>query len=416
MRTCKPAAAVFVAVVFVTLGLADRAWAQNTTKKPPAIQPVPTAAEALFAKYNTNGDKFLDEDELSRYVIDTNDIYSKSTFKALYSNDPEFRKAVDLEAKKDAQAIAENGIEDPKHPGHYVLNLDQFRSYVESQPKTKKEKFDVLKALTGFLSDKHLHISKSTMVKQSANGSAVEPARFAWTKGASGPAVFTVDAALSYSMALPAFGDEQTGVGEFFLQPAVEAHTSTNPKAQQDSISAKIPLQFVFNPANDMPIAAHYLSISPIYETDHVQNTETYGGEIFYSPTVPGINIGSLRRLPGLPDWITFSWRPYVGFEGAEVSQTPPKTGYKLPPEFIRFAAKLHTDLYFSNRFNLAMDYCHRNFFYGDDASFDYVEVSPIFYIDEDQHFSLGMTYKNGYTSPQFSWVHSIGLWVGIKF
>ena len=137
---------------------------------------------------------------------------------------------------------------------------------------------------------------------------------------------------------------------------------------------------------------------------------------MFYSPTVPDLNIGSLRPLPGLPHWITFSWRPYVGFEGAEVSQTPPKTGYKLPPDFIRFAAKLHTDLYFSNRFDLAMDYCHRNFFYGDDVSFDYVEVSPIFYIDEDQHLSLGLTYKNGYTSPQFSWVHSIGAWVGIKF
>src|SRR5437773_5198945 len=141
MTNMKQAAMILAGLAVIALGLAERALAQTAKKKPLPIEPVPNSAEALFAKYDTNGDKILDEDELARYVIDTNEMYSKPTFKALYASDPEFRKAVDLEAKKEAKSIAENGIEDPKNPGSYFLRPDRFRNYVETKPKTKKEKF-----------------------------------------------------------------------------------------------------------------------------------------------------------------------------------------------------------------------------------------------------------------------------------
>jgi hypothetical protein len=217
---------------------------------------------------------------------------------------------------------------------------------------------------------------------------------------------------------LPSARLEPFGTAGFFLQPTVEAHTSTNPKAQQDSISAKIPLQIVLSLDRDKAdfFESHYFSISPVYETDHVKNTETYGGDLFYSPTIPRFHIGGLGPIHPLPDWITFGWRPYIGIEGGEAFQPASTMGYKMPSEFVRGVFKLHSDLYFSNRFDLAVDFSHRTFINGDNASFEYMEISSVYYVDEDQHLSLGLTYKNGYTTPQFSQVDSLSAWIGIKF
>jgi hypothetical protein len=82
----------------------------------------------------------------------------------------------------------------------------------------------------------------------------------------------------------------------------------------------------------------------------------------------------------------------------------------------------LHGDLYITPSFEIAADYSHRTFLTGGGNSFDYVELSPILYLDgspddpTSHHFSIGMTLKNGKTTPQFKSVNSISAWLGIKF
>jgi hypothetical protein len=405
------------AVLLLLSAISSLNSATISHQKALGVNPSANSPEALFAKYDVDHNGYLNLRELTQYVIDSNEIFSKEAFKVLYKNDQKYREVVDSEALEEAKKIGRYGIRDPNRADDYMVTLDQFKAYLFGKEKAKKEKVDFLKKLTdGSLTDTNLHISKTLTVGQSADGKAAEPARFAWTRPSTGDAVFTIDAALSYILTLPSFQFGSLGTGEFFLQPAIEAHTSTNPKAQQDSISAKIPLQFVLVPKNESLIASHYFAISPVYETDHAKNTETYGGDLFYSPTIPSLYIGSSEAISSLPSWIAFGWRPFVGIEGGAATQPPSTEGYKVPSEYARFVFKLHADLLFSNRFALALDFVHRTFIAGDDASFDYFEISPIYYFDEDQHFSIGVTYKNGYTTPQFSKVDSLSAWLGLKF
>lgn len=401
-------------IALFLFAVVSTAGAQSLQTETLGVTPVPESPEALFAKYDTDHNGYLNLSELTRYVIDSNEVYAKDAFKKLYTDDQKYRAAVDAAALEEAKKIGRYGINDH---GDVIVTLINFKAYLFDKGKAKKEKVDFLKTLTnGALSDEELHISKTLTVNQTVNGGTVEPARFAWTHPTTGNSVFTIDAALSYSLTLSSFQFGNVGPGEFFLQPAVEAHTSTDPKAQQDSISARVPLQLVVVPGKDGLIASHYLVISPVYETDHVKNTETYGGDVFYSPTIPDLYIGSLRPIGGLPSWVTFGWRPYIGMEGAAATQPASTSGYRLPSEFVRFAFKLHGDLCFSNRLDLAVDFAHRTFVAGDDVSFEYFEISPVYYLDTDQHFSVGVTYKNGYTTPQFTKVDSISAWIGIKF
>ncbi len=406
-------ALVFVAAVHAQTSAMDF----NKTKVPPV------SPETLFRKYDRDHDNVLNIDELAEYVRDTNPTYTKAAFKALYGRDALYREAVHTESRNDAEAIALYGHLD-RNRGEFVLNAKEFEDYlVDKVPEYKDLRNpDILKKVTGgALSDRHLHISKSTTVKQDNNRFLVEPARFALTEPTSGPLVFTIDAALSYSLTLPPIKNF-LGIGpaEAFLQPTVEAHTSTSVTAQQDSISAKVPVQLVVNPTNQqlLGITSHFFSLSPVYETDHLKKTETYGGEVLYSPTIPALKIGSLYTIPLLPSVLQFGWRPYFGIEGGEADQTASAIGFKLPTEFVRTVFKLHSNLYTSSkRFGLAVEFVNRTFLNGDVSSFNYMEISPVYYFDpETQHLSLGLTYKNGYTSPQFSLVDSFSAWVGIKF
>jgi hypothetical protein len=56
------------------------------------------------------------------------------------------------------------------------------------------------------------------------------------------------------------------------------------------------------------------------------------------------------------------------------------------------------------------------SFIYGNGRGYSYAEISPVYYFDEDQHFSVGLTYKVGNTTPDFRNVNSVNAFFGVKF
>ena len=99
------------------------------------------------------------------------------------------------------------------------------------------------------------------------------------------------------------------------IVPSFEAHTSNDLKNQEDSLSAKLSLQVVFNPVYYDPtwtpaeaeaeaqkfrlFNVQMLSFTPTYQRDRIKSTETYGGDLTYTPIlnhVPGMTaVTSLR-------------------------------------------------------------------------------------------------------------------------
>lgn len=77
--------------------------------------------------------------------------------------------------------------------------------------------------------------------------------------------------------------------------------------------------------------------------------------------------------------------------------------GIKLPDDYARLLFRLQAQIHVFGGFNLAADYYFRQFLNGNGNGYSYAEISPIYYFDEDQHFSVGLTYKIGNTTPDFS-------------
>jgi hypothetical protein len=278
-------------------------------------------------------------------------------------------------------------------------------------------------------------ISKQISIRKSflSADDESEPAKFSWTKNKGEDSIYTFDFAL---LLHPQWNnktlfDWQHSFSNFILgwqlEPTFEAHISTDATSAQDSLSYRLPVTLDFQPntddsyiqvpnAGDAYIQGIRLIVSSVYETDQNANTRTLGGDIFVTPTIPKLGIGA--GLPLGP--LVFRWRPFVGFEGGNVIDDGGNVALRDTSDYFRFSLKLHTELWlnlwFPNQFECALDYYFREALANGTAGYNYLEVSPIFYFDERQHFSTGLTYKRGKTTPQFADVDTLTVWVGMKF
>lgn len=434
-----------------------------------ASSPKQPADEALYYKLAKDPNKGVTQKELADYLLQQADL------------DPEYRqlrqrdKMYDAVLKKKLAKQARDFIDQYRSPTADALDMPAFKNYLAENPAKSPQgmpaapratpsptgyldRLTYIPGPTGgksILHDSSLHITKSAPVPGDSTttpgGSDPGPAQFNWSKAANANSIFTLDAAISYNFALSdlfpqEYNTESPYLLDLFLVPSFEDHTSSNPKNQQDSLTAKLSLQVWLDPnynylkydSSKSWFATQILSISPIYQRNRQTKLEAYGGEIFYTP---------IPRLPGIAYFQTLAfWKdrtgpppkssterenryypgllllPSIGIEtGYYDNQSTPL----LPgsdKDYTRIAAKLHLDLYLWPQFNIATDYVHRTFLTGDDKSFDYVEISPILYLDPtkdnpaDQHFAIGMSFKCGKTSPQFQNVKSISAWFGVKF
>ena len=160
-----------------------------------------------------------------------------------------------------------------------------------------------------------------------------------------------------------------------------------------------------------------WFNLAPYYETDQKTDITNYGNAILVAPFVPKLGIGG----PWHWGFIYPSWQPYIGLESGYVGTA--KSPLRSDTDFQRFVLKLHGQVFVTQYFEFAVDYTHRTFlgsgpFISDDrTNFDYYELAALFWIDPiDQHFSIGVSYKNGESTPKFSDVESVNAFLGIKF
>ena len=252
-------------------------------------------------------------------------------------------------------------------------------------------------------------ISKQISIRKSflSADDESEPAQFSWTKDKDEDSFYTLDFAL---LLHPRWNDKtlfdlQHKFSSFTLgwqlEPTFEANISTEATSAQDSLSYRLPVILDFLPnADDAYIQGIRLIVSSVYETDQNENTRTLGGDIFFTPTIRKLGIGA--GLPIGP--AVFRWRPFVGFEGGNVIDDGGNVALTDTSDYFRFSLKLHGELWlnlwFPGQFEAAVDYYFREELANGRAGYNYLEVSPIFYFDEGQHFSTGLTYKRGKTTP----------------
>ena len=269
-----------------------------------------------------------------------------------------------------------------------------------------------------------------------------EPAKLNWTDARGESPFYTLDLAVLLHPTVyvngrprPLFDSEYTFSGgsrlDWNIKPTFEAHISTETGSEQDSLSYRMPLTLTFSPrhfenVDGFPVAVadknafvqgHRLIISPVYETDRVNSTETIGGDIFYTPTiVKSLAIGKEAVLGPL----SLRWRPYIGFEGGHIIDDGGNPALLNQSEYARFALKLHAELWLKifdpDQFVVASDYYFRQSFTDDTPAYNYVEVSPILYLDKEHFLSTGLTYKRGKSTPKFEDINSLSVWLGVKF
>jgi hypothetical protein len=421
--------------------------------------------ETLYYSLAHDPKKGITRDELINYL--RQQVHLDPLYKELHTKgDKIYESALEKSLPEQADLI----IVKFSSPGDDHLDLIAFSNYLAVNPRksdgvvatpaaTPKGLLDTVtynpNTKRPLLSDKNLHITKSAPNPGASTtkpgGTDPGPAQFNWTRSAGSRSLFSVDAAISYSLSyhdlFPPRDDKLSHyLFDYYLTPSFEAHTATDPKNKQDSLQAKLQLQIAMAPntrSNEYVeskawFADQIFSIAPSYQRDTVKKIEAYGGEIFYTPipNIPGFKVykslnfwrkdaGMIprteveRELQYCPEFLIL---PAVGIE----------TGYyanglnALPPgldkDYTRLTAKLHLDFYITPQFDIATDYVHRTFLVGGGKSFDYVEVSPVLYLDptqddpSKQHFALGMSFKYGKTTPQFQEVRSISAWFGVKF
>ena len=405
----------------------------------------PKSAEEVYDSLVKSGEAGMTKAEAEEYLRKYDSRYSDPRLLAYGKSHPDFQKFQDQNLTSDAEKLIEGEGTDVTGNGTIVLTKARFVQIATKPPATLKKgpPPDHLSILTnGFLKDANFSVTKSTTVQ----GDEKRPAQFGWTDNGT-TSFFTIDGALSYkfnSLSAWYFDDKR-----YSLQPivnlSVEAHTTSQApsKRQQDSISAKMPVELVLSSPNSSSswVNDNTFLITPDYERDRKKTTETSGVDVLWSPTLsPQVAPGPLMLLR-TGQFIPFSqlfprsslnypgiiWRPYVGFESGELLVSDPKDvdaakAYDGQSEYSRFVVTTHTDLYLTPNFDIAVDFAHRTFLTGSERSFDFIGVSPIFYLDgtpddpNSHHFSLGMTYKDGKTTPQFKDVMSISAWIGVKF
>jgi hypothetical protein len=275
-----------------------------------------------------------------------------------------------------------------------------------------------------------------------------EPANFSWTRAVGAPSFYSIDVAIllkghsnnNESVGFSFLGG-RTDLGDYKLrwkiEPTFEAHISTNNTNAQDSMSARLPVTLSWEPHSlDAQISEWFLTASPVYEFDRLNNNQTIGGDAFLTANVFSVGIGQFLWLTGRPtprfqpdNGVVFHWRPFVGFEAGHVIDAEAGTVLSEQSEFARFATKLHAELAwvhkraeseknelpYTNRFIVAANYYFRHDFIGG-STHNYFDVSPTWYLDDEEHFSVGLTYKRGETTPKFAKVDELTLWLGTKF
>ena len=395
------------------------------------------SAEGVYTSLVRPGEAGMTKPEVEAYLKKYDPRYSDPRFQQFAKTHKEYKAFLAKALSEDADKLLSNsGV---KKGSQRVVTEKAFVAAATTAATGLKKAppADYLSNLTGgFLTDSNLSITKSTTIQ----GDEKRPAQFSWTHSKTG-SFFTIDAAITYKWwVLGEAGN--TGFGAF-VNPSVEAHTSSQAisKRQQDSLSAKVPIELDFTPASlssDAWFIGHTFLISPDYERDRKKDVQTFGMNVLYSPTlarpiktgepitfsefVQAFHLGESNR-----DYPLFRWRPYIGFENGYLNAPKGESigalqAYGNERDYSRFVITLHGDLYITPSFDIAADFSHRTFLTGGENSFDYVELSPILYLDgspddpTSQHFSIGMTLKNGKTTPQFKNVNSISAWLGIKF
>jgi hypothetical protein len=398
-------------------------------------------ASVIYDTLNRKHLNGLTYDDVKKYLAEYDPRFNFPPYIQFAQSNAAFRKVMEDQLDAAAADVMLKGIRNGRSndPRTFVVPKRDFISFVNATnpgvPKEKQKDYlaEFSKSVSrdgSFLSDSKLTIAKSTTVAKDTKN----PAQFSWSRTPKESA-FTIDAAVSYSYDIDfpfnlQLGSYQLSGGS--INPAVEAHTSTSSTKQQDSLSAKLPIVLAFSSTeNSNWLETGLLAISPIYETDRKKETESYGVDIFWSPilrrpiqTGQAIGLDAVANTLGFSykgDYPAFDWMPYVGFENG-YAYAASGSVYDNGHQFSRFVLRLHGDIYFTPRFSVAIDYYHRNFLTGKQDWFDFVDISPLIYLDGDpfkpdtQHFSIGMSFKFGETTPQFQEVNSIGAWIGVKF
>jgi Ca2+-binding EF-hand superfamily protein len=367
----------------------------------PAQSPMAEAeVQRILQLYDKNHDGKLDAAELSDYILK-----EKSPYKALK---PDGSGKVNFDDIKKQAVNDANKIED--RYGDVNSSLDQQGIKTALLPKEdSKGFFDVIGNVVRF---RKSFLSAAT---------EAQPANFSWTKTPTNTS-FSVDAALG----LQPIQLYETTIGKHELvleiAPSVEGHVSSDPKASQNSISARIPFDFreglTANYVKDAWLPSQYFTVTPVYETDKSWKTKTISLQPLYTPNIPKLGIGSFLPLVGARTnaLVYLRWRPYVGFDIGRVLDSGGNASLRAKADYWRFYSQAHGELWITDQFLLAADIYDRLLLNGNGKNYVYAEISPTLYVDTNQRFSVGITYKNGKTTPAFNEVHSLNLWAGIKF
>jgi len=417
----------------------------------------PPSAEQIYETYAKHPEKGITKAEFQHYLRDSS---LSPAVKALYDKgNTEVVNAVNADTSDEAdlafsrQSVA---LGDP-------MSLASFKDYLTAFPPrktilpprqatapTQKPAKPVPSAPSGILDrltnsklhDTSLHVTRSAPIPATPGGADPGPAQLNWTHSAGSEDVFTIDAAVSYTYEVESLKNKHFW-GYFpslNVIPSFEANTSTRSTATQNSLKGKIDFQFALNPdyaaENAPPLQA--LSIAPAYEADRVKKTETYGVDLFYTPFLKEIGMGTLlpitlRQNPSAPvasreeayrlAYPGFIWSPSIGFEIGHATVDRAAI-YGNDPDYVRFVAKIKLDIYLIPQFVIGFSYAGRIFLTGDEGSFSFFDITPTWYLgsaDDIQdpkkiHFAIGLDFKDGETTPNFKHVDSFSAFIGAKF
>ena len=300
---------------------------------------------------------------------------------------------------------------------------------------------DYLAKVNKNLSTSRLHLAYGTGVSGLEDQGA-RPAQFSWTHQKGSLSTYGIDAALSYKQDL---ATSQSLV----LVPAIEAHLSNAKSNVENNITAQAPLilnsQIPEGPIGSPWLYGNAFSVGPSFQTDRLHHFEIFEGDFLYTPllndlpyldriihittgaVVPiGNRVGKEHTV--LAPWLSVILLPSFGFQGGEALKYSRSSVYTQDPDYIRFIAKLHADIWSTEWLHFGIDYTHINFLNGSGRPFDFVSFSPVVYpaalfvTDENlslkdlQTFSFGLTFKFGKSAPQFQETQSISAWLGVKF
>jgi hypothetical protein len=416
----------------------------------------PPSAEEIYKAYAKHPEKGITKQEFEQYLKDST---LSPGLKRLYDGgNAAVVAAVDADtsAETDTAFIRQSVAPgEPMSPASFKDYLAAFpprktilpqtppQTSKPTTPAAKPAPKGILDGLTNSkLHDDALHVTRSAPGPGVFGSIDPGPAQLNWTHAAGSADVFTIDAAVSYIYEV-----ESLKKSKFFgyypslsIVPSFEAHTSTSATATQDSLKGKLDFQFALNPdyasADAPPLQA--LSIAPAYEGDRVKKTETYGGDIFYTPFIKGIGMGTLMPLSFGPPptspvatpeealrraYPAFIWSPSIGFEIGHATMDDTAV-YGNDPDYVRFVAKVKLDVFLFPQFDLGLAYAGRVFLTGDDRAFSFFNVTPTWYLGsaadvQDKkkiHFAVGLDFKDGETTPNFKHVDSLSAFIGVKF